>query len=194
MGKHIILYVPGLGDHNLSGQQRALKLWRLYSVRTEISVMNWQVDEPWDLKFERLLQRIDFHHKKGREVSLIGVSAGSTAVLQALIMRRNKIKSAALVCGKFQYPETVHPMRYKINPALKDALTTSSRALEKLTDDDKQQLRMYRPIYDNLLPVKETHIPGVKTVVMPAITHVGGIAYAITFGSWQIIRFLKKPS
>jgi hypothetical protein len=194
MSKQIILYVPGLGDHNLTWQQRALKLWRIYGVQTEICAMNWLVDEPWDAKLQRLLERIDFHHTEGREVSLVGVSAGSTAILQAIIKRRNEIKSAVLVSGKFQYPDTVHPMRYKMNPALHNALIESSRALNQLTNCDKQKLRLFRPIYDNLLPSQEIYIPGVKTAVMPAITHVGGIAYAITLGSWQIVRFLKKTS
>lgn len=191
MSKHTVIYVPGLGDHNLKNQRRALKLWRIYGVKTEICAMDWLVDEPWQTKLQRLLDQIEFHAKQGDSISLIGVSAGSTAVLQALAANPAQIHSVALVCPKFQYPETVHPMRYKMNPALKEAIIQSVQAVQKLTDDDKSKITIYRPIYDNLLPVKETQIPGVKSKVMIALTHVGGIAHALTVGSFWIVRRLK---
>jgi hypothetical protein len=190
----VILYIPGLGDHNLSAQQKALRLWKIYRLQTEICPLNWLVDEPWSNKLQRLLDRIDYYSEQGTTISLVGISAGSTATLQALVLRRDKIHSVALVCPKFQSPETIHPQRYKMNPAFKDAINRTVEILPKLTSDDKSKLRTYRPIYDNLLPPKESYIQGVTRKVMPAATHVGGIAYALTLGSWQIVGFLKRPS
>jgi pimeloyl-ACP methyl ester carboxylesterase len=193
MAKHIIIYIPGLGDHNLGGQQKALKLWQIYGVQTEICPMDWLVDEPWSVKLQRLLDRVDYHSQRGSIVSLVGISAGSTAALQALEKRRKLIHKAVIICGKFQYPETVHPLRFVMNPAFKNALNESVNILRNLTPEDKQKIKSFRAIYDNLLPSRETQIPGVRSSIMPAITHVGGIAYALTLGSWRIVRFLKMP-
>jgi hypothetical protein len=191
---HIILYIPGLGDHNLDAQQKALRLWKIYGVNTEICPIHWLVDEPWGTKLQRVLDKIDYYSEQGKIVSLVGISAGSTATLQALVLRRNKIHKTVLVCPKFQSPETIHPLRYEMNPAFKDAILRTVEILPSLTSDDKNKLRIYRPVYDNLLPAKESYIPGVKRSIMPAVTHIGGIAYAITLGSWLIVRFLKKSS
>lgn len=191
--KHVILYIPGLGDHNLGGQQKVLRLWNLYAVRTEICAMNWLVDETWVTKLQRLLDRIDFYTKQGSKVSLVGISAGANAAMQAYVQRRDIVQRVALVCGKFQYPETVHPLRYKMNPCFREAIESSVEVLPTLTNPDKQKFKSFRPIYDNFLPYRETTIPGVQNATMPVVMHVGGIIYAITIGSWRIVRFLKKP-
>lgn len=190
--KQLIIYVPGLGDHKLSQQQTALKLWRFHNVEVAICPMKWRYDEPWEVKLGRLLDKIDFHHQQGKEISLVGISAGSSAVLQALILRRDSVSKVAIICGKFQYPDNVHPKRYEMNPAFKGALDSSVKALSTLTREDKSKLRCFRPVYDELLSAKESLIPGVRNTIMPTVTHVGGIAYAITIGSWQIVQFLKR--
>lgn len=190
--KHTVIYVPGLGDHNLSSQQRVLRLWRLYKVEVEIVAMHWLVDESWQTKLDRLLERIDFHATKGRRVSVIGTSAGSTAALQALAARRNEVHRVALICPKFQYPETVHPARYQLNPAFKESIERTVDILDTLADKDKARVRIFRPIWDNLLPSKESYVPGINRSTMPAFTHVGGIAYALTVGSASIVKFLKS--
>jgi hypothetical protein len=192
MAKHTIVYIPGLGDHDMSRQLMALKLWRIYNVKTEVCPIYWLKDEPWDTKMQRILDKIDYHIQQGNTVSIVGISAGTTAALQAFDKRKSSINKLSLVCGKFQYPETVHPKRYKMNPCFHEALVKTKPVLDSLTDADKKKIRSYRPVYDNFLPPRETTLNGVKTVITPSITHVGGIAYALTLGSWQLVRFLKS--
>lgn len=190
--QHVVLYVPGLGDRNLSGRQSLLRFWSYRSVSIEICPMNWTVDEAWQTKLSRLIDWISHYHDEGRQVSIVGESAGATAVIQALQLQPDKLKAVILLCGKSQYPNRVAQYRYKQNPALYDALVGSDAAVHKLTEMHKQKILNLHPLFDPVVPVPETKISGVKNSTMPMIGHATSIVFANTLWSWRIVRFIKK--
>lgn len=192
--QHTIFYVPGLGDRNLSGRRTLLSLWKFRNVSIEICSMDWTINEPWRTKLSRLIKEIDAQTDEGRLVSLIGESAGATAVIEALQQRPTKLHKVILLCGKSQYPDRVAPARYSANPAFKDALIASSSTIPNLSLEQKSQLINLHPIWDPVVPVPETKIAGVVDRYMPIIGHATGIVFANTIWSWRIVQFLKKAS
>jgi hypothetical protein len=194
MSKHVILYIPGLGDRDLSGRRSLLSLWHYRNVRIEVCPMDWTVDEPWQQKLNRLLQRITELHDEGNLVALIGESAGATAVIQALAQRTDELRAVILLCGKSQFPERVAPARYHLNPAFKDALILSAAAVSKLTTEQKAKMLNLHPLIDMVVPVSETKISGVKDSYMPSVGHAFSIFFANIFWNWRIVRFVKKLS
>lgn len=191
MASHTVIYVSGLGDSNLAGRRQLLKTWRFSHFSIEICSMDWSVDESWQTKFARLTHRIDELHRQGKVVSLIGESAGASAVMLALRSRYEKLTAVILLCGKSQHPETVNPRLFKQNPAFKDAVVGSSKVAQSLTAKEKQKLLNLYPIYDPVVPVKETKIAGVKNSTMPIIGHAASIVFANTLWSWRIVRFIR---
>lgn len=194
MKSHVIVYVPGLGDHKLGGQKAALKLWRVHRIEHEICAPLWMIDEPWESKLDRLLARIDHHISQGKVVSLVGISAGGAAVMAAFERRLKEVNAVVLICAKSQYPEKLGSGYTTKNPALKQAVTESARVIANLTDEQKKRILNMHPIADPIVPVQETKIPGVKNSRMPAIGHFGGILCAITIWSWQIVGFARKQA
>lgn len=192
--KHTILYIPGLGDSNLAGRRKLLSLWRFRHVSIEICSMDWTVAEPWQTKLDKLQKRIDELVDQGSNVSLIGESAGASAVIVALTKQEMKLNQVILLCGKFQYPGRVATWRYKLNPSFKDALTESHELVPKLTESQKAKLINLHPIYDNVVPVTETKEPGFKNSVMPIIGHATSIVFANTIWSWRIVHYIRSAA
>ena len=188
----IIIYVPGLGDKNLQGRQRALKLWRYRGVKVQVFGMDWSVDEPWATKLSRLNEHIVSLKSENTSITLIGESAGASAVTQALASNPHLIDGVVLLCGKSQYPELLGDSFTRPNPSLKDAVRSSSIAIAGLTPDQKTQMLNLHPVLDFIVPVKETRILGVKNSTIPMVGHITSIAFGITAWSWRIIRFARQ--
>ncbi len=172
----------------------ALNLWHYNNVKVEITPKQWRVNESWDTKLARLVAKIDHYYENGFAVSLIGESAGATAVLQALETRTNSINAVVLLCGKSQYPERVAASLYSNNPVLREAMIRSHKVIDSLNDEQKQKILNLHPLFDPIVPVWETKIPGVKDATMPTIGHLLGIGFGITFWSWCIVRFIRDQA
>lgn len=187
----VIIYVPGLGDRNLSGRQRAFKLWHFRNVTAKVCEMGWSVDEPWPTKIARLNSLIQSTASKDISITLVGESAGASAVTQALVANSDLVDGVVLLCGKSQYPERLGDSFVSKNPALRNAVSASAAAITTLTPDQKARMLNLHPIFDPIVPVAETKIPGVRESTMPMIGHITGIGFAITVWSWRIVRFAR---
>lgn len=192
--KHVVLYVPGLGDHRLKMRQRGLDFWYYRNISIEMAAKKWRVPESWDIKLAKLLKQIDYHYDQGKIVSLIGESAGATAVLQALEDRYEKINAVILLCGKSQYPNRVANVLYKKNPALEEAMIRSHQVVQQLSVDQKKKILNLHPYADPVVPVWETRIEGVRESTMPIIGHITGIAFGITLWSFVMVRFIRRQA
>ncbi len=189
--KIVIIYVPGIGDANLMGRQRAFKLWRYTNVSVQICPMDWGQDEPWSQKLDRLSELIRSLDSESTSITLVGESAGASAVTQALVANNDQVDGVVLLCGKSQYPELLGSSYTSRNPALKAAVTASASAIAQLTADQKARILNLHAAFDPIVPVKETKIPGVKNSTIPMIGHVTSIAFALLVWNWRIIQHAK---
>jgi pimeloyl-ACP methyl ester carboxylesterase len=191
MRRHVI-YVPGIGDNAFYFQGMAVRMWLLFGVRGHFHPMPWLGQEEFEPKFQRLLDEIDRYAAKGRKVSLVGPSAGASAILNAYLARRDKINGLVYICAKINGPETVEQELYDANPAFKTSIERLVKDLPKLTPEDKaKMLSVYSP-GDKRVPYAATVIPGVQEKRLPPFKHSVAIAYAITFGAHGLLRFLKS--
>lgn len=154
--------------------------------------MKWSINEPWKVKLQRLLTLISEKNNEGYIVSLIGESAGASAAMQAFVQQEDSLCALILLCGKSQHPETVSKRLFKRHPALEDAVKASDTAVKYLTDQQKAKILNLHPLFDPVVPVKETKIPGVKDNRMPIIGHATSIVFANVFWAGRIIRFAKS--
>lgn len=193
--KHHVIYVPGIGDNIWHVQSMAVRAWRLYGVRGHFHAMPWAGQEGFEPKFQRLLDEIDKYASRGHKVSLVGASAGASAVLNAFVEESDRISGVVLICPKINGPETVSQKTYAENPAFKDSLGLLQVNLPKLTASQKanQILNYYSP-KDGTIPYEGITIPGVPERRLPGIKHGYAIMYALTFGAHGLLDFLKELS
>lgn len=190
--KHMLIYVPGLGDAQIQGQRLAVSIWKFYGVETHVCRMLWADKRPFEEKLQRLLELIDDYTTKGFIVSLVGTSAGASAVLHAYSQRQSQVHGVVLICGKVRRPETVRASFYHKNPAFQESMEWLPGSLKSLNGAARKRILSIHPIADSIVPVEDTGLAGVKSSVVPTIGHMPSIAFAVTFGAYQFIRFLKR--
>ncbi len=193
--KHDIIYVPGILDNVYHIQGAAVRTWRLYGVSGHLHVMPWAGEESYEVKLQRLLDEIDEYVARGHRVSLVGASAGASAVLNAYLERRDRIHRLAYICAKINGPETVGKKLYAENPAFKTSLAALQKNLPKLTTKDKNKmLSLYSP-KDGTVPYEATVITGVRERELPALRHGQAIIYSLSIGARNhLISFLNEES
>lgn len=193
--QHHVIYVPGILDNIYHIQSTAVRAWRLYGVRGHCHVMPWFGQESYELKFQRLMDEIDKYLAQGYRVSLVGASAGASAVLNAFVARPNKITGVVLLCPKINGPETVSKKTYAENPAFKESLGQLQANLAKLTPRQKaDRMLLYYSPADGTIPYAGSIILGIPERRLPPIKHGRAIVYGLTFGAHSFISFLKHQA
>ena len=189
---HYILYIPGLGDERIAGQQKAVTFWRKYGVKPHVVQMYWADGQPFAPKLKKITDLIDKLAINGDKISLIAVSAGASAALNAFALRTSQVHRVALICGEIRLGARIGTNFRRKNPAFVESKDYLHDSLAQLTQKDRARIVSYHPITDTMVPPSHTKLSGATSKIMPAFGHFWGIAYGITLGAFGIIRWLKK--
>lgn len=192
--KHCILYVPGIGDDLYHAQSIAVWCWRLLGVKAICHEMPWMDQAGFEEKLQRLLNLIDKAAADGYAVSLVGASAGASAVLHAYAARPDDVRAVVYICGKLNRPEAVAKRTYASSPAFRESMLRLSSVLQRFTAADKKRFwSLYSPA-DRVVPYNDTYLEGVTEKRLPNLHHGWAIMYAITVNAPAIIRHIKQLS
>lgn len=191
---HHVIYVPGLGDHRTRLQRLAPRYWEVFGIKGHCYVMHWRDKEAFAPKLARLLELIDELAKNGDKVSLVGTSAGASAVLVAYAARLDKVSGVVCICGKINHPDTIRPEKFIENPAFKESLAELQKILPKFSPAACARIMSIRPLRDGSVPPVDTIIPGAVGKVVPTVGHAFSIGTALIFAAPSIISFLKKQA
>lgn len=183
-----ILYLSGLGDNLDRWRLKALKLWRFRGVTVELVPMTWR-SGTFEQKIARIDQAID--RAKGKRVVIIGESAGGSMAMH-MYARRDDLYKVMTLCGKNTNPGGVSPSYYRHNPAFRTSMEHLDESLAELTTAQKKNFVSIHPIYDPVVPVRETLLTGCKQVRLFAVGHLITIALALTIFSPIVVRAAKR--
>ena len=186
-----IIYITGLGDQKPNYQPQIIKQWEKFGVVPHYFAVGWSDGEGFEPKLKRLCGLIDELSGQGR-VSLVGVSAGAGAALNAYVERKDKTSGVVFICGKIIGYDSVNPRYFRENPAFDESLALTQRNLEKLTEKDKSKMLSVRPIYDETVPIPATMIPGVESRLIISAFHIPSIFLALTIYKRGFLNFLKS--
>lgn len=190
--KHCLIYIPGIGDHRIGPQKTIIRSWQVFGVRTYVYPVGWADGKPFGPKLDKLLVQIDRLAAAGGLVSLVGVSAGAGAALNAYARRRQTVNGVVCICGKVQNRQNINPGYFKRNPSFKDSMDMLPASLSNLNATDRARILSIHPIFDELVPVRDTKIAGARSKTVPVAGHIIGIAYTLTIGSRAVVNFLKN--
>ncbi len=187
-----ILYISGLGDHYDWIRRLTLGFWGLYGVKARLISTSWSNTESYEEKFRRVTNAIDAIDIKTTNIVLIGESAGGSLALNVFASRKEKIHKTITICGKNNGPELVAPHYYKRNPTFKTSMYDLEKSVAALSKSDRQRVVSIYPLYDGVVPIRETLIPDCKQVRLLTIGHLGTIFFALTFGAHFIAKLAKN--
>ena len=188
---HHIIYVPGIQDDLFHFQSLIVKLWRLFGVRGHCHPLPWAGPGDYATKAAALLARIDDYVAAGHRVSLVGASAGASAVLNAYAARRTAVGGVVYICAKINRPETVSAVTFDENPAFKTALMQLQTNLQTFDTADKSRFYSFYSVKDGTVAHADTRIDGVKEAKLAPLGHGLAIIYCLTFGFPKLLSVLK---
>jgi pimeloyl-ACP methyl ester carboxylesterase len=146
----------------MNEQKALLKFWQMYGLHPHYLAMHWGDGEPFQPKFDRILSAIDELHNHGHKVSLVGSSAGASAVLNAYAKRKKLVTGVVYICGKVKNEQSINERVYKRNPAFRESLAMLPDSLKALEPKYRNRILSIRPLRDGLVPVADTKIDGVR--------------------------------
>ena len=189
---HHIIYIPGIGDHLTYGQDSGIQIFRLFGFVPHYLPLGWAIDDGFDVKLNRLSAEIDRLTGAGHQVSVIGTSAGASAVLAAYT-QRPQLTGVIAICGKIHNPQTVSEHVYARNPDFKTAMGRVAGNLRLLTEADLvKNIMSIHPLLDLSVPPADTKIIGAKELTLPGWGHMSGIFVGVIFGAPFVAKFLHS--
>lgn len=187
---HHVIYVPGLSDHLPQGQKTVIQWWRLLGLTPHYLALGWNQADGFANKLNRILDLIKELESKGHQVSLVGVSAGASAVVNAFATHKS-LHKVVCISGKLNGPETVGQEIFQTNPDFKDSVFGADKALKSMSKTELAKIMSTHPALDKRVPVAATIISGAVEKSLPGRSHSTGIFIALTLGAPAIARFIK---
>lgn len=191
---HFII-VPGLGD-------RVTLVEELFQNRFPNLVKIHVYRAPWirneeslSLKMKRFLMFIDQLTEDNGQVSLGGISAGGSFVLNAYMERKSKVNKVVNICGRLRVGEGVFPslnLAAIRSRAFYDSVCASEQNLKKLTVSDKKNFMTMSAWFDEQVPHQTSVLDGAINLTIPMAGHIFSQAYALCFMNRKITNFITS--
>ncbi len=190
--KTTVLFIPGLGDGKVRGENLAIKLLAPWRLDGEYFPIYWHKKEDFKTRIAELSKRIAELNSEGRRVVLVGYSAGASAAINALSANKEKVQRVILICGKIQNLDKINDSYFKLNPKFGGSVELLKKSLPDLDAEQRAKVLSIRPIFDETVPVKDTIIQGAKNKRVFMVGHVPTIAYCLSLTIWRAAYWARK--
>lgn len=191
---NIVIIIPGLGDE-VEKIKWATNHYKNYGIEPIVHKIGWRSGEKrFKPKLQKLIKLIDNLYSQKNKISLIGTSAGASAVINAFSVRKQKICKVICVCGRLK----VGPIKgfrsfakmTNTSSAFRESVLLCEKNLSKLTKIDKNKILTITNYLDEFVPAETSYIKGVKNLKIKSIEHMFSIWMALCFYK-PLKKFLK---
>ena len=187
-----VIYIPGLGDGYDPTRKFLLGLWRYKNISVELVPMLWSQDDGFEAKQRRVSDAIDRAVALNKRVVLVGESAGGSMAVNIYAAHKNNIARVITLCGKNTHPETVSPRLYKKNPAFYDSMNAVGTSIDSLNIKARREFTSIHPIYDPVVPIRETLLDDCRQVRIFAYGHLAPILLLLSIFSPVVAREVRR--
>ncbi len=171
-----IIYIPGLGDKYDNLRSKALKWWpRLHDVTAELVSMNWSTEVELQPKIQRVEVAIRRAVVDGKDVVLIGESAGAAI---ALISDSSEVKKILTICGVANGAIQIGDGYAKRAAALKPAVDGLRK--REAAGTLPKNIHSFRAAFDEVVYKKHSVAQGATEHVLWIVGHMITIFMALT--------------
>jgi hypothetical protein len=189
--KHLVIYIPGLGDHYDVVRRFFLFFWRIYGVKTQLVSMQWYDGRPYEEKYERVEAAIENAQAEGYLVSLIGESAGASMAMN-VFARRDSLHRMISLCGVNNYNTPISPRILKRGPAFKSSVELLNDSQTTALASRAARVVSVTALRDLVVSVEKNRMPGVRHVTVWSLGHLTTILLCLSAYSWLLIREIRR--
>lgn len=188
--RHYIIYIPGLGDHYDPGRKLALRMWRIFGIRTQFVPMQWDKPGDYTEKLRRIKEEVATAQKAGYSVSLVGESAGASAALNTAAITPG-LHHVITLAGVNSSDLPISPVTRKRSPAFAIAAAKINESLKQV---DTSRIHTIRGLTDRIVWTRYNDIPGAKNHTVFTFGHFFTIVACLTVLSPYVISIAKGRS
>jgi pimeloyl-ACP methyl ester carboxylesterase len=153
--------------------------------------MKWGDKQPFQAKFDGLLTLVDVLTRTG-SVSLVGSSAGATAVINAYAARPKSIRAVVCIAGKINNPQTIGEHYLRDNPAFGESAQLAVSSLGQLGQTEREHILSLFAAADPIVPSGDSIVVGALNRRVLTVGHSVTIAAQLVFGAPLFLRFIKQ--
>lgn len=192
---HYVIFVPGLGGVGALFRLAA-NSWKRFGITPIVHDIGWKDGQQRIRpKLDSLIARIDTLHGNNGIISLVGTSAGGSAVLNAFAKQPEKIHRVVNICGRLRVYTHVSPSletASRLSKSFRESVEMFERTEPNLSNEERQKILTIRSLYDETVPLLTIPIRGAHNIRILSIEHNLSIAIAMTIYSRMIARFLHE--
>lgn len=187
MNKHLVFYVPGLGDHYDAGRSFALWFWRIYGFKVRLLPVKWYGGGTFEDKMSLVVSFAQEAQKQGYEVTLIGESAGASLALNAAA-RLPQLHKIILIAGVNSSKLSISPHIQRRSPSF----VASTKAIgSSLTNVVPEKIHTVRALADGTVSPRFNDIPKAHKHVIWSVGHIPTILLCLTLLSPFIAKIIR---
>lgn len=194
MKKHKIIIIPGLSDYTSFIR---FITYRFNSPEFDVEVLSFgwsKSDILFENRIEELSEYINSLNDKFEKISLIGVSAGGSAVLN-LFSKNNNIHRIVNVCGRLKPGIKVSPSLEKAaknSISFKESVIQAEINLNNLSSEKKSKIMTISPYLDGTVPTSTMSVDSGYNLKIMSMGHMVSIFIGLVFYRRSIIKFLSN--
>lgn len=192
---HHVIVVPGLGGSSFVFRT-IVQSWRRFGIAPEIFEIKWkEARNDYPTQSSELIKSIDQLHRTGTRVSLVGTSAGGSAVLNAYCAQTEKIHRVVNICGRMIAGQKVFPSletASRTSTAFHTSVLTCEKNLSKLSTKDRSRILTVQPFFDEIVPISTMTIQGSRLMKIWSFEHLLSITLAMTIYAHRLVEFLME--
>lgn len=193
---HHVIYVPGLDDSR-KGYELFVNKWRFYGIVPHVYRVGWNDEEKsFEPKLKKFVSEVNSLIKKGRIVSLVGGSAGGSAVLN-VFLEQPKINAVVNVCGRLRAGKNVRPSlewAARKSPAFKQSVLMFEKREPGMKKKQRSKVLTLSPIWDEIVPKTTVPLQGATNKTLPSVEHMLSGLLGLTIFSPIVVGFVKEKA
>ncbi len=184
-----IIYIPGFGAKYDWLRSFILSKWRFKGITVDMVPMNWH-EGTFDQKMNAINKAVD--RAKSKRIVLIGESAGGSMAVHMYAHRPDDLSGVITLCGKNILPETVQQRYIDNSPAFGVSMKNLNNSIKMIPAVNRSKFVSVYPIYDPVVPVNETLLPGCRRKRLLLVGHVSVIFITITVLAKVLVSVARK--
>ena len=192
--KTLVIMIPGLGNDSIHIYNLMLNWWKKKGIETLLFKTKWRSKENYQNKLKRLLDLID-EKSKNNKVSLVGMSAGGSLVLNAFSNKKTKINKVITVCSRLKIGKmnglSGFKKRVEGYPSFKESIIETEKIEKLFSKKDRQKIMTVHALLgDQLIKANTATVNGAKNIGVPTLGHRISIGVSLTIFSKPLREFI----
>jgi len=183
------ILIPGLNDRKSffnTFYAFICRHWRRAGMQSVFVSVGWEDGTSFEAKVKKIEKYLDAEVEQGREVVLVGVSAGASLAMVLFGRHPHKIAGVVTVVGLLALAKGVGVE--SVNQAWYQSAQACEQVVARLTPDEKKRIFILYAFKDSVIDPKRQQLAGVKKRRVPAVGHL----LSIGIGLFNYRRVIKR--